>query len=113
MPSNGENEAGRTNIWCDIDLYNQTPIDTMSYTQDKTHSSALLGAILSGEKAQQQSAAKSSDSASIFSTSSFGSTKALLKKLKGNKSSKASKASSPSEAEVFRIAQRNQVRMPL
>ncbi|KAI2473100.1 hypothetical protein F4781DRAFT_427864 [Annulohypoxylon bovei var. microspora] len=96
----------------------------MSYTQDKAHSSAMLGAILDGEKAQQQQQPQpqtSSDSASIFSTSSFGSAKALLKKHSKNKSSKPSKkdssgsgsgsGSSPTEAELSRIAQRNQVRM--
>ncbi|KAI2624309.1 hypothetical protein GGR54DRAFT_638187 [Hypoxylon sp. NC1633] len=93
----------------------------MSYTQDKAHSSALLGAITSGEKElqksqqqQQQPANTSSDSASIFSTSSFGSVKALLKKHKPSKSNKSSSSNSnsgtPSEAELLRMAQRNQAR---
>ncbi|KAI2636882.1 hypothetical protein GGS26DRAFT_588426 [Hypomontagnella submonticulosa] len=80
----------------------------MSYTQDKAHSSAMLSAIQDGEKAQQQSqpsATTSSDSASIFSTSSFGSMKALLKK---GKSSKSSEDKAPTEAELLRKAQQNQ-----
>ncbi|KAI1444689.1 hypothetical protein F5Y02DRAFT_147612 [Annulohypoxylon stygium] len=96
--------------------------NTMSHTQDKAHSSAMLGAILDGEKAQQQQqqqAQTSSDSASIFSTSSFGSAKALLKK-HGKKSSKKDSSSSSSgsgsgskstEDEMMRLAQKNQVRM--
>ncbi|KAI1400782.1 hypothetical protein F4819DRAFT_487241 [Hypoxylon fuscum] len=86
----------------------------MSYTQDKAHSSAVLGAILDGEKAQQQSAAAaaaSSDSASIFSTSSFGSAKALLKKHTSSSKSKpkpSKPSSGTSEAELLRTAQRNQ-----
>ncbi|OTA58372.1 hypothetical protein K449DRAFT_436733 [Hypoxylon sp. EC38] len=93
----------------------------MSYTQDKAHSSAILGAILDGEKAQQQqqqqqqsqSRTSASDSASIFSTSSFGSAKSLLKKAKPSKSESKSKSDSksssgPTEAELSRTAQRNQ-----
>ncbi|OTB00066.1 hypothetical protein M426DRAFT_324569 [Hypoxylon sp. CI-4A] len=115
----------------------------MSYTQDKAHSSAMLGAILDGEKAQQQQQqqqqqesrspttttnATKSDSASIFSTSSFGSAKALLKKHKPGKSgsgksgsgksgsgksgsSSSGSSKDPTEAELLRTAQRNQVRM--
>ncbi|KAI1457550.1 hypothetical protein F4805DRAFT_173398 [Annulohypoxylon moriforme] len=95
---------------------------TMSHTQDKAHSSAMLGAILDGEKAQQQQQQQpqtSSDSASIFSTSSFGSAKALLKKY-SKSSKKDTSSSSPSsgsssgpttEAELLRTAQKNQVRM--
>ncbi|KAI1765496.1 hypothetical protein GGR53DRAFT_489955 [Hypoxylon sp. FL1150] len=94
----------------------------MSYTQDKAHSSAMLAAILDGEKAQQQQQAQqaqqASDSASIFSTSSFGSAKALLKQHVGgsspsSKKSKSSKSSSSgtTEADLLRAAERNSVRM--
>ncbi|XDG09102.1 hypothetical protein ABKA04_008717 [Annulohypoxylon sp. FPYF3050] len=95
--------------------------NTMSHTQDKAHSSAMLGAILDGEKAQQQQQqqTQASDSASIFSTSSFGSAKALLKK-HGKKSSKKDSSSSSSgsasaskstEDEMLRLAQKNQLPM--
>ncbi|KAI1646083.1 uncharacterized protein F4817DRAFT_317238 [Daldinia loculata] len=77
----------------------------MSQPQDKT--------AVDVEKAQPAF----SDTASIFSTSSFGSAKALFKKHTSNKSSKADgsssssssgSSSSPTQAELNRIAQRNQ-----
>ncbi|KAK6957389.1 hypothetical protein Daesc_000173 [Daldinia eschscholtzii] len=76
----------------------------MSQHQDKS--------ALDVEKAQPAS----SDTASIFSTSSFGSTKALLKKYTSGKTSKpesstSSSSSSPTQAELNRIAQRNQIKM--
>ncbi|KAI1807120.1 hypothetical protein F4811DRAFT_35655 [Daldinia bambusicola] len=86
--------------------------NTMSQSQDKS--------VLDVEKAQP---APSSDTASIFSTSSFGSAKALLKKhIPGKSSSKPDSSSSssgsgsgsspsPTQAELDRIAQRNQIRM--
>ncbi|KAI0387482.1 hypothetical protein F5Y04DRAFT_274334 [Hypomontagnella monticulosa] len=80
----------------------------MSYTQDKAHSSALLSAIQEGEKAQEQSRSTASDSASIFSTSSFGSMKGLLKKGKSSKESGAADKT-PIEVELSRKALQNQV----
>ncbi|KAI2781128.1 hypothetical protein F4815DRAFT_444675 [Daldinia loculata] len=75
----------------------------MSQPQDKT--------AVDVEKAQPAS----SDTASIFSTSSFGSAKALFKKHTSSKSSKpdgsssgSGSSSSPTQAELNRIAQRNQ-----
>ncbi|KAI1107038.1 hypothetical protein F4804DRAFT_329789 [Jackrogersella minutella] len=82
----------------------------MSHTQDKAHSSAILGAILEGEKAQEQQRSRNSasDSASVFSTSSFGSAKALLKKHGKSKPEKSSSGPSSAEAELVQAAQRNQ-----
>ncbi|KAI5861888.1 hypothetical protein GGS23DRAFT_597911 [Durotheca rogersii] len=90
----------------------------MSYTQDRAHSSALLGSLLSGQQALQQSSAASSSSSSS-STSSSSKDPADTASLLSTASSTAAllprteKTPSPGAAEkaLSRAAWKSQVRM--